>query len=173
MVVDVEARRPRAHHHQLLLLHGESGVDEQHRVAPLLALRAGEERGERALHGAGDGHASLRRDVHADERLDKPRCFLLQHPLAVDVRIERGDAPAQGFHLRLHPDGGGRQAGHAHLHLDEFHARGGFRPGGHGFHFADGGPGEVGNAQVADDVVYQRAVNRCVHFRYAVLMFCF
>ena len=152
-IIDVEGLVVHALHLQLHLLHGEAGVDEQHRVLRLRRLRAGEERGEGALHGTRDWYTALGGDVHADEGLHEARGLLLQFRIALDVGIAVGDAVLERLDLRPDAHLGSGQTGDAHLHLDELHPTLLLGHGCHLLHFADGGLGEVLNAQLGNQVI--------------------
>jgi len=174
IVVDVERLIFLPHHHQLLLLYGKSGVDEEDGVLARVALAARQERGERPLHRARHRHAAFGRDVHVDKRLDEARCLPLQLVQAVDVRIQTGDAVPQGFDFGFHANGRRRQSGHAHFHFDELDARLGFSLGRDGLHFSDGGSAEIGHLELidrpVDDISFDRSSFHVFRFWYKLYM---
>ena len=152
-VIDVEGLVVHTLHLQLHLLHGEARVDEQHGVLLLRGLRTGEERSEGALHGTRHRHTALGGDIHADESLHEARCLPFEFGIALNVRIRVGDAVLQGFDLGIDTHLCGRQTGDAHLHLDELYPTLLLSHRSHLLHFADGGLGEILNAQLGDQSV--------------------
>ena len=168
-VIDVEGLVLHAHDLQLHLLHGESGVDEEHRVAALVGLRAGEERGEGALHGARHGHAALGSDVQSDEGLDEARRLLLQHGSTLNVGVRMGDAALEGFHLCIDTHLCGGQSGDAHLHLDELYPTLLLGLGSHLLHLANGRLGEVVDTQLGYELVNDFSFYRCFFHNFGFL----
>ena len=160
-VVHIEGLVANALHLQLHLLNGKTWVDEEHCVFLLVGLRTSEERGEGALHAAANGHTTLRCDIHTDEGLDKTRSLPLEFGVALDVGVGVCDASLKGFHLRIHTHLGGRKSRNTHFHLDKLHAALLFGGGGHLFHFADGGFGEVLNAELLNQSIHNFSFDWC------------
>ena len=78
VVVHVEGLIFLSHYNQLLLLYGETGVDEQDGVFLGVALAAGEEGSECTLHGPCYGYAAFGCNVDVDKRLDETCRFRLE-----------------------------------------------------------------------------------------------
>ena len=121
-MVHIESLILNTHHLQLLFLHGETGIDEEHSVFLRVILRAEREGSIAALHASHDGYAALSVHIQTDEGLDEARSLMLQGGQTLDVGILTGNAITQGIDLSLNANLGSRQTGDAHLHLDKLHA---------------------------------------------------
>ncbi len=113
---DIERLYSYAQHAALRLLHRETWVDEEHRIALLAQLAQCKYRCESTLHRSYRRHDALLRNVDVDESLDESSGCLVQR---VDTRYKRilgAHAPAQRLALCLDADLLGIQSGHALLH---------------------------------------------------------
>ena len=122
VLIDVEGLHGDAQDAALLLLHGETRVDEEDLGLLGIVAGEGEEAGEACLHGADSGHAAVGGDVDVEEVLDETGSLFLEVGGTVDLGVDAGDAALEGLNLGLDTHLRGGQARNAHLHLHKAHA---------------------------------------------------
>ena len=164
VIINIECFELHAHHLQLHLLNGETGIDEEYGVFLRVSLTTGQKRCKSSLHAAAHGNASLGGNVNTDERLHETRGFFLQFGITLNVGIRMCYSVVQCLYLCLNAYLGCRKAGDAHLHFDEFYSRSRFRLGGDLLHLTDSGFGKICDAKLFDKVVDYLPVDGCLVF---------
>ena len=162
VLVHVEGLVFEAHDAVLLLLHGETGVDEQGGVALFAATHESHETSHAAHHGTHCRDAVLGFDIQVDEVLDEARSLLFQSGNALDVRVNGGDAFLQGFDLSLHAHGARRKTGDAHLHAHKLLAGSLFDLVDQTFHLANGGLAHAADTALSNFLVHNFCGYWCI-----------
>ena len=112
------------------------------------------------MHASTHWHASFRLYVDVDERLHEVRSRLFERRLSLYVGVGVRYAVLQRLNLSVHAHLRCWQSGYAHFHFYEFHAGLFLGERRHLLHLADCGLGEVLNAELAYQSVYQLFVYR-------------
>ena len=137
-------------------LHGESGLDEQHRVAARTGkgMPDGHEGGEGALHASCRRHTAFGSNIHVDEGFHEVGSSLLDARYASIGRVDGGAAFCKCFSLSLESNLGWLQARYAHLQVDDLLARLLLEETGECLYVADGSLGEISQAHAVDNLFY-------------------
>ena len=136
-------------------MRAESRADVQDGVLACLQLRAFQDAGETALHGAHGGDDALRVDIDIDERLDEARSVFLELRKSLNGRVDGALALVQRLLLGFNADGAGGNSGYAELQMGERLVGLGFQHAPDHGALPDGRVGNIVNAQLPEFFVQE------------------